>query len=237
MAKFWSILIAIMLAATTVLAGDFLLLGETELADAIKKEFVEQGVDEEIELEFFGGQTSFAIENSQQAKVLVSRLKYDADANKFSANAEIFADGKAYAKTTLSGRYFVMTEAWVPAQTIEKDTVIKENMLKKIPLRNTRLKAVMIQDKAKLVDMQAKKTLKEGKLVNEREVGPLVLIKKGKMVTSVYVSKGMQITAKAEALEDGVKGQNIEVMNTKSNRKFFAKVVDADTVEIQSGNE
>ena len=69
-------------------------------------------------------------------------------------------------------------------------------------------------------------------MISDREVGPVILIKKGKVVTSVYKSKGLQITARAEALEDGAKGQSIEVMNTKSSKKFYATVVDADTVEI-----
>jgi len=200
--------------------------------EAVKKEFVEQGLEDKIELEFFGGQTSFALENVKAAKVMISKLKFDATQNKFSATAEIFADGNPYAKTSLSGRYYVMGEIWVPAVNIEKGEVISEDKLKTIPVRMNRIKTQNITELNKLVGMQAKKTLKEGKVIADREVGPVILIKKGKVVTSVYKSKGLQITARAEALEDGAKGQSIEVMNTKSSKKFYATVVDADTVEI-----
>lgn len=225
-------LLAMFLIVSPAQADNLLLLGEGDIAEAVKKEFVEQGLEDKIELEFFGGQTSFALENVKAAKVMISKLKFDATQNKFSAIAEIFADGNPYAKTSLSGRYYVMGEIWVPAVNIEKGEVISEDKLKTIPVRMNRIKTQNITELNKLVGMQAKKTLKEGKVISDREVGPVILIKKGKVVTSVYKSKGLQITARAEALEDGAKGQSIEVMNTKSSKKFYATVVDADTVEI-----
>ena len=75
--------------------------------------------------------------------------------------------------------------------------------------------------------------MKEGKIVTDRDVGERVIVKRGSIVTSVYRSKGLQITAQAEALEDGAKGARIELVNTKSGKKFFAKVLDAQTVEIE----
>ena len=52
-------------------------------------------------------------------------------------------------------------------------------------------------------------------------------------MTSIYRSKGLQITAQAIAQEDGAKGQLIKVENTKSGKKFGARVIDAETVEVQ----
>ena len=71
-----------------------------------------------------------------------------------------------------------------------------------------------------------------GKIINDREIGPYIIIKKGALVTSMYKSKGLLITAQAVALSDGAKGQTIELENTKSKKRFWAKVVDAETVEI-----
>lgn len=226
------IAVLFLLAATSVWADETVVVSEDEISGAVKHEFVEQGGDENIELEFFGGQTSFTIENAKVAKIMISRLQYDATQNKFSAIAEIFADGQPYAKTTLSGRYFVMGEAWVPALNIEKGEIISRDKLKIIPVRMNRIKQIHVTDVDKLIDMQAKKSLKEGKLITDRDVGEVILIKKGKIVTSYYKAQGLQITALAEALEDGYRGQRIELMNTKSGKKFFAKVVDAENVEI-----
>lgn len=217
-----------------VQAEETLVVGEDEIAAAVMAEFAEQGLDEKLELDIFGGQTSFAVDGAKVARVMISRLKYDPDGQKFTANAEIFADGQPYAKTSLSGKYYILSEAWVPAVNIEKDTIITKDMLKTSPVRTNRVKALHVTDLNKIVDMQAKKSLKIGRLITDRDIGAVVVLKKGKIVTSVYATKGMQITAQAEALQDGVKGRVIEVMNTKSGKKFYARVVDADTVEIQN---
>ncbi len=212
-------------------------ISESDMIDAVKKEFVEQGVDETLDVEFFGGQSNFSIEEANSLKVMISRLKYDAGANKFSADAEIFADGQVYAKTTLSGRYYVLEEAWVPVRNIEKGDVITKDKLQKIQVRANRLKGQHITDAEKLDGMEAKRSLKAGKLISDRDVGAVIVVKKGKVVTSVYKASGLQITAQAEALEDGAKGQNIELFNTKSGKKFVARVIDAETVEIDAQAE
>lgn len=228
------VMMFLLAAAVPAMAAETLLVGEDEIKAAVMEEFAEQGIEDKLELDIFGGQTTFAIEGAKVARVMISRLKYDSDGQKFTANAEIFADGQPFAKTALSGKYYTLGEAWVPAVNIEKDTIITKEMLKTVPVRINRVKAVHLTDLGKIVDMQAKKSLKIGRLITDRDVGAVVLIKKGKTVTSVYSAKGLQITAQAEAQQDGVKGQVIEVMNTKSGKKFFAKVVDADTVEIQN---
>ena len=54
-------------------AENLLMVSEDEISEAIKKEFVEQGRPEAVDLEFFGGQTVFQIENARKAKILVEK--------------------------------------------------------------------------------------------------------------------------------------------------------------------
>ena len=206
---------------------------EDEIAEAIKEEFVEQGMEETADLEFFGGQTFFQIEDARTAKILVSDLKTDELQNKFSCKVEIFADGKAYAKTEVQGKYYVLGEVYVPARNINKGEVITEDMLKTIRVRMNRIKPANVIDKDKLINKETKKSLKEGKVVNARDIGNKILIRRNDIVTIVYKTDKMQITAKVQAMSDGAKGEKIEVMNTKSKKVLFAEVIDANTVEIE----
>ncbi len=232
MFKPWYIIGAMLVLLGSAANAAAAIITETEMIQAVQKEFVEQGVEDEIELEIYGGQNAFSIEDAEQAKIMITNLKYDAAQNKFAAKAEIFADGKPYAATTLNGRYYTLVEVPVPAKNIDKGTLISAEMLHKIKMRSNRLKENNLVDIDKLVGMEAKKSLKEGKVITDRDVGAAILIKKGKVVTSVYKAKGLQITALAEALENGAKGETIELENTKSGKKFRAKVIDGETVEI-----
>ena len=102
--------------------------------------FVEQGHDEKLEMEFFGGQTAFVIQDAGQAKIMISQMKVNDEQGTFSANAEIFADGKHFATTNLTGKFYVLGEAFVPAKEIAKGEEIAEDMLELVSVRLNRIK-------------------------------------------------------------------------------------------------
>ncbi len=120
----------------------------------------------------------------------------------------------------------------MPVRNINKGETLAEQDLKSVKIRRNRLKPSVLSKKEQLVEKEAKRSLKEGKLINEREVGSRILVRKGDIVTLVYKRGQMQITAKGEALNDGAKNQKIEAENTKSKKKVYGIVKDADTVEV-----
>lgn len=208
-------------------------VAEADFAQALNSEFVEQVSDENVDWEFYGGQTNFAFENVSQVKIMISKAKFDELQNKFGAEAEVFADGKPMVKTQLQGKYYILGEIWVPARNIAKGEVLTKDMLKTITIRTNRIKPANVVEADALLGKEAKRTLREGKIINDKDIGKVILIHKGDIVNSLYRTQKMQISAKAEALEDGGKGDKIEVRNTSSKKVLFAEVVDADTVVVE----
>ena len=99
-------------------------------------------------------------------------------------------------------------------------------------MRQNRIKPNFYKTQEQLVNHEVKRSLKEGKLISQREVGLVSAIKKGDVVTSIYKHGSMQITAKSVALQDGALGKTIELENQKSKKRFYGVVVDSTTVEI-----
>ncbi len=205
-----------------------------EVEDAIKKEFSEQGLEDEIELEIYGGQSSFNFPEANQAKIMVSNLKYDETQNKFTINVEIFADGKSSAKDSLIGKYYLMEEVFVPAENLDKGQIIQEQNLKKIKLRSSRIKSAYITEKEKLIGKEVKRALKIGKLISSKEIGMPLAVHKNDKVNLIYKTERMQIIAKGIAQEDGSKGEKIEVENSQSRKKVYGTVVSSDTIEVEN---
>ena len=209
-------------------------VSEDDIAAALKKEYLERfGEGDEIELEFYGGQTNFSLEEAGEVKIMVANARFDELQNKFSADVEVFAGGKPVAKSSYQGKYYILTEVFVPAQNINKGEVITADKLKSVKPRSNRVKPQHLADKDKLINMEAKRNLREGKMISDKDVGKIVLIKKGSIVNLIYQTPYMQITAKAEALEDGCRGDRIEIRNTKSKKDLYGEVVDAETVRIE----
>lgn len=232
--RFWLVVITLILVPFMSLAKDLLVVGIDDVSAAVSKEFVEQGRGSDIELEFFGGQTGFVFENADEAKILVSDLNVNEEQNKFTATAEIFADGKLSAETKLFGRYFDMTEVWLPVKNIEKDAIITQDDLVKAKIRSNRLRDDNVVDIDELVGKQAVRQIKADRPIMAKDIQDEVLITKGQLVTAVYSYKGLQITSRMEALEDGAKGQEIKLLNTKSKKEIVGKVLDDKTVEIRA---
>ena len=232
--RFWLVVIALILVPFMSLAKDLLVVGIDDVSAAVSKEFVEQGRGSDIELEFFGGQTGFVFENADEAKILVSDLNVNEEQNKFTATAEIFVDGKRSAETKLFGRYFDMTEVWLPVKNIEKDAIITQDDLVKAKIRSNRLRDDNVVDIDELVGKQAVRQIKADRPIMAKDIQDEVLITKGQLVTAVYSYKGLQITSRMEALEDGAKGQEIKLLNTKSKKEIVGKVLDDKTVEIRA---
>ncbi len=230
--KFWLIVFAFVLTIVPAWAKELLIIGIDEMSEAVAKEFVEQGMGENIELEFFGGQTAFSFENANEAKIMVTDLNISEDQNKFTATAEVFVDGKSVAETKLFGRYFEMVEVWLPLKDIAKDEIIKSEDLVNVKMRANRLRDDSITDLNDLLGKQALRTIRADKPIVKKDIREKVLIKKGDEVTAIYTYKGLQITSKMEALEDGAKGQRIKLLNTKSHKEISGRVLDNKTVEI-----
>ena len=228
MRKLFVILIGLMFVTMNVVAGE---VNSIDLLKAIEKEFAEQGIADTVELEIFGGQTEFITNNNEEIKILISDLKVD-DKSKFTANAEIFADGVSIAKTDLLGRFFIMKEVYVPVKNIAKNEVITPDMLKPVLTRENKIKKDSFIDADGLVGKQAVKTLKADSIITERDIRNEVLVEKGQIVTIIYKNKGLQIISKMEALEDGAKGDLVKFINTKSAKEVVAKVIDKNTAEV-----
>ncbi len=208
------------------------LVREDDIASAVKTEFVNNGVEDELDLEFFGGRTSFSIAGASSFKIMITDLKFSEQQDKFSCRAEIYADGKLFAATDLTGKFYRIGEISVPARDIGKGEIIHNEDLKLVKMRRNRIKSANVTDKDKMLNKEAKRMLKEGKLITANDLGEKMLIKKGDVVTALYATPHMQITAKVQALEDGAKGRKIELLNTKSKKNLYGEVIDAETVKI-----
>lgn len=229
MLKLVVVLFALLFVPMDVIAGK---VNNVDLVKAIKKEFVEQGIANVVELEIFGGKTEFET-TDDNVKILISNLKTDIDSNKFTSTAEIFADGNLIEKTELLGRFFIMKEVYLPARDIAKGEIVKSEDLKSSWIRENRIKNDVVAEADNIIGKQTVRLLKTDKVITVRDLRDEVIVKKGQEVTVIYKNKGLQITSKMEATEDAGKGKFIKLINPKSNKDVVAKVIDKNIAEIK----
>ena len=215
--------------------ANYMRVKEEDIINAVKQELVESGLaeDENVDVEFFGGQTEFQIKEAKEVKILVDNLEVDKDSGRLSCNVEIFADRNLHTISALQGKVFPMSEVWVPAYNIAKGDTITEQSLVAENIRTSRLKPFMVTSKDKLLGLEARKSLKEGKIIAENDIGAKILVKRDDVVVAVYRTDKMQITTKAVAQQDGAYGDRIELQNLKTRKPLTGIVQDASTVVIE----
>jgi flagella basal body P-ring formation protein FlgA len=63
-------------------------------------------------------------------------------------------------------------------------------------------------------------------------VHPRAVIKRGQIVDAVYEEGALRISLKVESLEDGALGQTVRVVNPKTRRELYGKVLNEETINI-----
>ena len=208
-------------------------LNKDDMNSAVRQEFANQGL-EDVEIEIFGGKTEYQFAQADDAKIMLNDFKIDENQGRFTAEAEIFADGNQADKTKLVGRYYLIAKAWVPARDITKDHLITDADLQEVKVRQTRLKNGAFSSKEDIVGKQATKLLKSGKIIEKNDLQEEIIIKKGQTVTAVYTKKGLQITSKMQALANASKGQAIKLLNLNSKKEVIGTAKESGWVEINN---
>jgi flagella basal body P-ring formation protein FlgA len=89
-----------------------------------------------------------------------------------------------------------------------------------------------ILDPVKITGSVAKRNLRAGDLVYDRDIEQPLLVERGEVVTLVARSKTVRISTLAKARDAGAKGDLIEVENLSSRQLVTATVVGSKTVEV-----
>ena len=134
------VVIGLLISAASF-AREILTVGLEDISEAVRQEFIDEGkAGDRLELEFFGGQTSFALENAESFKILISALDVSEVQNRFTAEAEIFADGKPAGQTKLFGRWFELTDVFVLTRDVSRGEIIQAEDLVQTTIRKNRLR-------------------------------------------------------------------------------------------------
>jgi len=82
-------------------------------------------------------------------------------------------------------------------------------------------------------NQQAKKMIPLGSILTADMFEPLPLVKRGSLITVVYLKNGLEIKMVGKALQPGFINETIPVRNERSKEIFRAKVIGADEARVE----
>lgn len=214
-------------------------IGMAQIKEALLAAIEERGLGgaegETIEV-VIDGNPSLALPTNLPATLTVQQLQFDSRQRRFTARLAAPADGPAAAQGTVTGELHRLVEIPVPRRRLMPGETIAEGDIEWVRRSVERVGPEMASGPEQLIGMAPRRPLAQGEPVRLADLGSLIAVKKGALVTVVLRTALLTATVQGKALDAGSLGSAIRVVNTKSNRVLNATVVDPTTVAVETGN-
>ncbi|MEM8800095.1 MAG: flagellar basal body P-ring formation chaperone FlgA [Pseudomonadota bacterium] len=123
----------------------------------------------------------------------------------------------------------------LPALKVQKlrGEVITEDDLGWVQVPAYRSNTNVLRSKDRLIGMAAKRPIKPGAPIRSLDLEKPRLVKKGDLVTLVYKSGRLSLTARGKAMEAGARNETIRVLNVTSRRIFEARIAGPQLLVVE----
>lgn len=203
-----------------------------DIMSALRDEIKARGNAENIELELSNRTLLVHIDSSLPATVEVVHVSTEERLGKFSAIISVPAGDPQARRITISGRIFPIVEVPVPSRALRPGSTIRPEDIKWIRVRAGRVQNDIVTDAKEFAGREANRPLSANRLVRRSDLRIPVAVSKGMLVTMIFRTSSMVLTASGRALEAGSTGDFITVRNTQTKMVVDARILGPNRVEV-----
>ena len=160
--------------------------------------------------------------------VMLSAFWMDPATGRFVANA-VTAAGQVQ---RVSGLALLTVEVPVPTRRLLPGEILAPGDLQTISLAHGRVGAFAVTDSEKLVGMQVRRVLSQGRPVMAQSIQPPLIIDRGDQITIRYSDGSLSLAAPGRALASAALGQDVKIVNLVSNTSLVGIATAKGVVEV-----
>jgi len=209
-----------------------IVIGSEEIKDHILAALVEKGIGAEFSIELNNNMLRLHLPSDSSATMAVQDITFNPNTRRFAANIVAPVDSPGSTRTRVTGKIFRMLEIPVLNRRLAGGEIIRNQDIKWIEIRSKQTGRNVITNETDLVGMSAKRGLRMGVPIRISEVGHPVLVVKGSLVVMTLIMPQMRLTSQGKAMENGIDGDTIRVLNTQSNKVVQATVTSSGQVRV-----
>jgi flagella basal body P-ring formation protein FlgA len=197
----------------------------------------ELGKSDKFEIDLDNRLLQMHLPGEAMPSVKIQRLQLDPQTRRFSAML-MGGEGRAQMKRriTATGRYHKLLQIPVLVRRMRSGEIIEQRDIRKVTLRADKIDMNALHDAEDLIGMSPLRTLSADRAIKRSEIRMPVLVPKGSIVTMVFQTSTLTLTAQGKALQDGSKGDTIRVLNAKTHKTIEGTVVNSGTVTVKSAD-
>jgi flagella basal body P-ring formation protein FlgA len=145
---------------------------------------------------------------------------------------EFLDNDRAIKRMSLNCRIEMHAQAVLARRDVPRGAVISPDMVEVARVLVDSPPSELYGGTEEVVGGVAERNIQSGKVVRKSLIGRAMDVKAGDLVVIVAKSDAVQLTVRGIARKEGVIGEMIPVVNLRSNKRLFAKIVEAGTVRV-----
>ena len=208
-------------------------VGRPEVLAALRARLLEAGMPAGGSITLNALNVRAMVGTPEAARVRVRDLYYDDRTRRFNALLEIPADAPEARSVRLTGSVHMAVEVPVLARPMRREMIITEDDLRWDAVRDTDLRPDILLDPADLIGHMARNGIQAGRPVRANQVRLPDFVQRNDLITMVFETPFMTVTARGRALENGALGQTVRVANLASDKELLAVVTGRNTVAVR----
>jgi flagella basal body P-ring formation protein FlgA len=203
-----------------------------DILAALRDEITAGGNAENIELELSNRNLLVHIDASLPPTIDVVHLTTDARRGKFSAIIAVPAGDPQAHRITVVGQIYSVVEVPVPTRALRPGSVIRPSDIKWKRVRASHVQTDVVTDPQEFAGREANRPLSADRMVRRSDLRVPIAVTKGMLVTMIFRSSSMVLTASGRALEGGSTGDFITVRNSQTDVTVDARILGPNRVEV-----
>jgi len=216
----------------SVVERSSIVIGNEEIKDHILAALVEKGIEADVSIELNNNMLRLHVPSDSAATMAVEDITFNPNTRRFAASIVAPVDSPGSVRTRVTGKIFRMLEIPVLNRRLAGGEIIRSRDIKWIEARSRQTGRNVITNDIELIGMSAKRGIRMGVPIRVSEVGHPVLVAKGSLVVMTLITPQMRLTSQGKAMESGIDGDTIRVLNTRSNNVVQATVTSSGQVTV-----
>ncbi len=146
--------------------------------------------------------------------------------------AVFYANGNEIKKLSASAKVELEAEVVVASERVARGSTIADGMVRLEKMKVRGPVGELCTDLAEVVGQVADRSLQPNRPVAKASLAQPMDVKAGDLILILAESSVVKLTTRGIAKKDGSIGDLIPVVNLRSNKRLFGRVVDAGTVQV-----
>ncbi len=192
----------------------------------------ELSVSDRFEIELDNRLLQMHLPGENLPSINVQTLRVDRQSQRFSAILVGGEGSSRTVRTTATGRFYRLIDIPVLTRRIRGGEIISPQDIRMVTLRADKVDMNALLDPEALIGMSPQRGLSSDRPIKASDIRNPILVAKGSMVTMVFRTEKLMLTAQGKALQDGSENETIRIVNLNTHKTIDGIVTGSGTVSV-----